>query len=158
MEYLYDDFDVVRAKSDLNICITNINCETEENLKTNILNNEVWCCDSRDKLNGALEILIDTRYVQLKNKLKEAMMVLNHIETYKNYVSAIRSKQQRISALNPGAIENESYTSSDGSHHTRSVYHENDQKQIDDLRRQIEEDKRQLEHYSLLINNALSSF
>jgi hypothetical protein len=154
MAYLYENFNVVRAKRELNNSISKLKIGVEEELLSEIMNNTVWSSNSRDTLYTALNTMVNVRYPHLKKKLESALKILNDVEEYKKHVDEIKKRQEKVKTLKPG----EWVTEEDEEGNDRQVYHGNDDAEIERLKMEIKEHEEMLDHYKHLINSALQSF
>lgn len=150
----FENVDADSLKSAVNSCIDVIKYDQSLQLIQKVSDNNVWNTESRTHLKNALIKLTDTRYKELESKLDTAKQVALLIEEYKRLENDNKSYRSRISALEQNLYRTESYISgyeedSNGNRHeiwsTRTVIDPDVEREINELKRKIEENKNRME-------------
>ena len=95
----FENINTELLKNALNNCINSINYSSSRQIQ----GNNVWVCASRDNFKNALEKLINVRYKELEDKLKQYCTLVDQIEKYKQVLDNNASLQAQLQALD---IEN----------------------------------------------------
>ncbi len=99
----FENINTELLKNALNNCINSINYSSSRQILDDIQGNNVWVCASRDNFKNALEKLINVRYKELEDKLKQYCTLVDQIEKYKQVLDNNASLQAQLQALD---IEN----------------------------------------------------
>lgn len=99
----FENINTELLKNALNNCINSINYSSSKQILDDIQGNNVWVCASRDNFKNALEKLINVRYKELEDKLKQYCALVDQIEKYKQVLDNNASLQAQLQALD---IEN----------------------------------------------------
>ena len=95
----FENINTELLKNALNNCINSINYSSSKQILDDIQGNNIWVCASRDNFKKALEKLINVRYKELENKLKQYCTLVDQIEKYKQVLDNNATLQAQLQAL-----------------------------------------------------------
>lgn len=95
----FEEVNVTSAKNALNSCLNTINYDKSLQIFINIQNKEIWNSSSKDILKDALNILTNTKYKNLKNKINTYLLAINQIEEYQNVQRQLNELNSQIKEL-----------------------------------------------------------
>lgn len=96
----YENVNVNSLKNAINSCINSLDCSRTKQIIGDLSNNNVWQSDSKKNLVNALEKLSNTRYKELKKKLKEYLNLVDDIEKYQKLEKENESLRSKNDSLN----------------------------------------------------------
>jgi hypothetical protein len=154
----FETVDVSSLKNSINSCKNSINHKTTDSLIESVSNNAVWQTDAKNNLKKSLERLNNERYNPLEQKLESYLAIASMIEEYQSLVKENDSLEKQYSSLQSRLYYTEYYTTtstdSEGNthqeSHSRTVKDYGVERQMIDVRRQINENKSRME---ILQNN-----
>lgn len=158
----FENLNVDSLRSSLNSCKSSINHSITDEMISNVVNDNVWLCDSRNNLRNALSRLADI-YHQLENELNKHISTCNMIESYKKLEQDNIRLENEYNQLNGRLYYNEQYErwyyepEADkwlSTMDTRRVKDYNVERQMQEIRRKIDENKGYMETHK---NNIYSS-
>lgn len=105
----FENVNTSSLKYALNSCKNSINRSISENLSNSIINNNIWYCDSRNKLKRAIDRNMEI-YDRLESQIDEYLQVANKIEEYKNLEEENRNLRNEYRSLEGRLWEEEDRT------------------------------------------------
>lgn len=91
----YENVDTNQLRSALNDCLNNLDSSKLSSVSEG-LTDSIWKGSAKDNLKSAIDKLVDTRYEDLREKIKSYISEVDKIETYKaNASSASDLKTQK---------------------------------------------------------------
>lgn len=159
----FENIDVSSLKSALNSCKNSLNNNISRELKTNVMNSDIWHCDSRKNLKGSLDRL-EGLYGDLNGKIDQYLSLANEIEKYKNLVATNNDLNNQYNDLSgrlwkKEKFENHYYEVSTGTWEpfmdTRKVKDINVENQMNNIKNQIEDNKISMQSISNNVANSL---
>lgn len=113
----FENINVISLKNAINSCINSINYNSSKEIINKISGSDIWNTESKKNFERALTKLINIRYLELENKLKNYLKIADKIEEYQKLSSVNASTQIELAnimnELNELTNENEIATLND---------------------------------------------
>lgn len=159
----FENVNVASMRNAINSCIGKLNKEEIQELTNNISNSSVWEANAQDTLKKALTRLGSIRYIELEQQLINCYEIVNYIEEYQNINSTNESLFKEYSSLDKKLYYTENYIIEDVDENgnkikkecTRKVKDSSVEKQMDTIKKEINENRNTMENLKNNISNAL---
>lgn len=113
----FENINVISLKNAINSCMNSINYNSSKEIVNKISSSDIWNTESKKNFERALTKLINIRYLELENKLKNYLKIADKIEEYQKLSSVNASTQIELTnimnELNELTNENEIATLND---------------------------------------------
>lgn len=93
----YENVSVTSARSAINSCLDTLNCSKSEAILSGLDVSTYWNASSRSTFSKAIDLLINTKYSNLKAYLNKCLTNIDNIENYKEVQSDVDSYNDQIS-------------------------------------------------------------
>ena len=95
----YENINVSSAKAAINSCLNSIRHETSNEITGSLSASSEWISDSKTTFVGSVKKLVDVRYKELKDYLKQCLGTLDKIQEYKDLQAKNKSIDSSISSV-----------------------------------------------------------
>lgn len=159
----FESVSVPSLRSALTQCKNTLNHSKTDELINNISNTSVWQTTAQPNLKKALTKLKDERYKELESKISSYFTIASYIERYQFLQKENERLESEYASLSARLYYEETYTStstaSDGtrttSTYTRMVKDLAVEAAMASIRRQIEENKQEMEEIVVKVSNSI---
>lgn len=95
----FENINVISLKNAINSCINSINYNSSKEIINKISGSDIWNTESKKNFERALTKLINIRYLELENKLKNYLKIADKIEEYQKLSSVNASTQIELANI-----------------------------------------------------------
>ena len=95
----FENINVISLKNAINSCINSINYNSSKEIINKISGSDIWNTESKKNFERALTKLINIRYLELENKLKNYLKIADRIEEYQKLSSVNASTQIELTNI-----------------------------------------------------------
>lgn len=95
----FENINVISLKNAINSCMNSINYNSSKEILNKISGSDIWNTESKKNFERALTKLINIRYLELENKLKNYLKIADKIEEYQKLSSVNASSQIELTNI-----------------------------------------------------------
>lgn len=95
----FENINVISLKNAINSCMNSINYNSSKEIINKISGSDIWNTESKKNFERALTKLINIRYLELENKLKNYLKIADKIEEYQKLSSVNASSQIELTNI-----------------------------------------------------------